>query len=62
MKFQAKAAGEMVPKMHGINKVLDPHVKPEHQSKSIVQTAPTPVPERSNVQSLAKKLVSKNIQ
>ena len=60
MRSQAKAV-EVAPKVHETDKALDPHVKPEHQSKSIVQTAPTP-PKRSNVQSLVKKLILKSIQ
>ena len=61
-RSQAKAAREVAPKVHGTNKALDPHVKPEHQSKSVVQKGPTPAPKWSTVQSLAKKFISKSIQ
>ena len=44
MRSQAKVAGEVDPKMHETDKVPDPHVKPEHQSKCVIQTAPTPAP------------------
>ena len=62
MRSQDKAAGEVASKMHGTDRALDPHVNPEHQSKSVVQTAPTPAPKRINDHSLAKKLISKSIQ
>ena len=62
MRSQANAAGEVLSKVQGTDKALDPHVKPEHQSKGVIQTAPTPAYKRSNVQSLAKKLISKRIQ
>ena len=31
MRRQAQAAGVTVPKVHGVDKGVDPHVKPEHQ-------------------------------
>ena len=62
MKSQANAVREVALKVHGTDKVLDPLVRPEHQSKSVVQTAIIPAPKRSNVQSLAKKLISKSNQ
>ena len=58
-RSQATAAGEVAPKVHGTDRTLDPH---EHQSKSVIQTAPTPAPKGSNVQSLAKKPIFKSIQ
>ena len=62
MRSQAKAAGEVALKVHGIDKTLDPNVKLKHQSKNVLQTSPPPASKRSNVQSLAKKLISKSIQ
>ena len=60
MRSQAKAAREVPFKVHEIDKVLDPYVKPEqHQSKSVTQITHTPAPKRSNVRSLVKKLISK---
>ena len=54
MRSQTKAVREVVPKVHETDKALNPHVKPELQSKSVIQTASTPAPKRSNVQFLAK--------
>ena len=62
IRSQAKAAREMAPKVHGTDEALNSHVKPDHQSKSTVQTAHATAPKRSSVQSLAKKLTSKSIQ
>ena len=62
MRSQAKAAEEGAPNVHGTDKTLDPFINFYHQSISVIQTAPTPASKRSNVQSLAKKLISKSIQ
>ena len=40
---RATAGGVVVPKVHGVDKQLDPHVKPEHQ-KQVRQSAPVPNP------------------
>ena len=61
-RSQAKAAREVAPKVHGTNKAIDPHVKPEHQSKSTVQAAPVTAAKKISVQSVAKKLILKSIQ
>ena len=34
---KAAAQGIELPKIHGVNKGLDPVVKPEHQKKAVVQ-------------------------
>ena len=35
-RHKAAAQGIEMPKIHGVNKGLDPHVKPEHQKKVVV--------------------------
>ena len=39
-----RAAGEALPPVHGANKGLDPHKKPEHQWSSTPKEAPPPIP------------------
>ena len=43
IRRRATAGGVVVPKVHGVDKELDPHVKPEHQ-KQVRQSAPVPHP------------------
>ena len=58
---QAKAAVQAIPKVNGVDKGLDPHLKPEHQSRSTTMS-PKTSPPKSNVQSIARKLISKSIK
>ena len=56
-RSKTKETGVIVPEVHGVNKCLYPHVKPEHQK---CKTQPKPA--RSApclVQNIARKLVSK---
>ena len=43
-RSQAKAAGQATPKVHGVDKGLDPHLKPEHQSRSTTNVIPKQAP------------------
>ena len=63
---QAAEAGDKIPEVHGANKPLDPHLKPEHQDKSqlpqvrthrgqLVQKPP------SVAQQLARKAVKRSV-
>ena len=57
---KTKEAGVIVPEVHGVNKGLDLHVKPEHQ-KPKTQTRPA-ISAPSLAQNIAKKLVSKSVK
>ena len=59
---QANAAGQAAPKVHGVDKGIDPHLKPEHQSRSKTNVTSKLAPPKSNVQYIARKLLSKSIQ
>ena len=61
------AAGEALPPVHGANKGLDPHKKPEHQWPSTQKEAPPPIPHPTGTprtKTTAHKLLecSKNVQ
>ena len=59
-RSKTKEAGVMVPEVHGVNKGLDPHVKPEHQKPKT-----QPKPARSSLslaQNIARRLVSKSVK
>ena len=57
-RIQTKAAGQAIPKVCGVDKGLDQQLKPEHQSRSTTDVTPEPVPPKSNVQFIARKLLS----
>ena len=61
-RAQAKAAGQAIPKVHGVDKGLDTHLKPEHQSRSATNVTPKQAPTNSNVQSIARILISRSIK
>ncbi len=70
-RSQAKKNGEQVPEIHGIDKGLDPHLKPEHQDrnkgipKGDAQRKSTDIrarpPSKPN-QMIARKLISRSIR
>ena len=54
-RSKTKEAGVIVPEVHGVNKGLDPHVKPEHQKP---KTQPNPARSAPHLaQNIARKLV-----
>ena len=62
-----RAAGKAPPPVHGANKGLDPHKKPEHQRPSTPKEAPPPIPHPTGTprtKITARKLLehSKNVQ
>ena len=57
-RSKTKDTGEIVPGVHGVNKGLDPHVKPEHQKLKTLK----PARSAPNVaQNIAKNLMSESI-
>ena len=48
MRSQAKADAEIAPKVCGTDKALDTSVKPEHQSKSVIQATLLLLPKESS--------------
>ena len=59
-RSKTNEAGIIVPEVHGVNKGLDPHVKPEHQKP---KTQPKPARSAPSLaQNIAKKLVSKSVK
>ena len=58
-RASAKAAGEVAPKVHEVDKPLDPNLKPEHQSRS---TRATETQNRTPQQSGPSKLPSLTVQ
>ena len=59
-RSKTKDAGVIVPEVHGLNKGLDSHVKPEHQKS---KTQPKPVRSAPSLaQNIARKLVSKGVK
>ena len=61
-RAQAKAADQAIPKVHGVDKGLDPHLKPEHQSRSARNVTPKQALPKHNVQSIARKLIWRSIK
>ena len=43
-RAQAKAADQAIPKVHGVDRGLDLHLKPEHQSRSTTNVTPKQAP------------------
>ena len=61
-RLQAKAAGQAISKVYGVGKDLDPHLKPEHQSRNATNVTPKQAQPKSNVQFKARKLISISIK
>ena len=61
-RAQAEAAGQVILKVHGVNNGLDPHLRPEHQPRAAINTTPMQAPPKSNVQSIARKIISRSIE
>ena len=59
-RSKRKEAGVIVPEVHGVNKGLDLHVKPEHQKP---KTQPKPARSAPSLtHNIARKLVSKSFK
>ena len=59
------AEGKQLPPVHGIEKALDPHKKPEHQPEILPTPIPRPTyrpPPKTSAQLAKKKLLKKAIQ